>query len=90
MDVDLEHTRVRGDEEPDQPGVGRREVALEDDREAELGGGLLDHPDEVDEVLEPLHRRQENEDVALPRLDAQSAARHLFGLDLLGFGASPP
>ena len=79
---------VRGDEEPDQAGVDRWQVALEDDGLAELGGSLLHHADQVDELLETLHRRQENKDLALPVLDAKSAPRHLLRLDLLGLPAS--
>ena len=54
VDVDFEDPGVGGDSEPDEPGVDRREVALQSDRPSELGGGLLDHPEEVDGVLEVL------------------------------------
>ena len=39
LDVDLEDARVGGDQEPDEPGVDRWQVALEDDRPPEPGGG---------------------------------------------------
>jgi hypothetical protein len=88
VDVNLEDSRVRGDEEPDQAGVNRWQVTLEDDGLAELGGSLLHDADQVDELLETLHRRQENKDLALPVLDAQGAPRHLLRLDFLGLSPS--
>ena len=69
-------------------GSNRWQVALEDDGLAELGGSLLDHADQVEELLETLHRWQENKDLALPVLDAEGAPRHLLGLDLLGLPPS--
>ena len=88
VDVDLEDSWVRGDEEPYQAGVNRWQVTLEDEGLAQLGGSLLHDADQVDELLETLHRRQENKHLALPVLDAQCTPRHLLWLDFLGLSPS--
>ena len=89
VDVDLEHPGVGGHDEPHQPGVVRRQVALDHDRLPERGCRVLDHVQQVDGMLEVRDRRQEYEELALAGLDAQRAARHLFGLDHFCFGTRP-
>jgi hypothetical protein len=83
VDVDLDDAGVGGDDEPDQAGVHGREVALEDDGQAELGGAGLDDREQVNRVLEVLHRREEHPDVPVSGLDAQGGERHLLRLLVL-------
>ena len=88
LDIDLEDARVGGDEELDQPGVEGWEVTLEDDGPPELDSGVLDYPDQLDELLETFDGGQENEQAALPRLDTQRPPRHVLGFDLVDLAAS--
>ncbi len=54
-----------------QAAVGRRRIAFENHRQLEGSAAVLDGGDQVERVLEPLHRRQENMQAAVARLDAR-------------------
>ena len=66
-DVDLDHPGVRGDRRRLQPWIGRRFVAFDHHRAADLRGRGLEPGNEVDEVFQRLGGRQE--DVEQPVAD---------------------
>ena len=80
--VDLDHPGVGRDHQRLDPRVRRRAVALEDHRRAGLGRGALDQPDQLDELLQLLQRRQEDVHEAVPGLHHQRRPRRrLLGVD---------
>ena len=88
VDVDLDHAGVRGDDEAGQAGVGRRGVALDDDRLRGARGGGLDGGDAARRRGRPPERRQEDVDVPVAQLDAQGGDRRRLGhLGLVRLGA---
>ena len=54
--------------------IVRRRVALDQHRQAQLGGGVLDGGDQVEVILQVLLRRHEDVQPAVARLDAQGGA----------------
>ncbi len=74
LDVDLDHAGIGRDLDVRQPRIVRRRVALEDDRQVQRRRRLLDRGDEIEVVLRRLHRRHEDVQAAVARLDAQRGA----------------
>ena len=74
MDVDLDDAGVGGDADHVEPGVGRRRVALDVDRQADLARGGLGGGDEVEVVLDAFDRRHEDAEPAVARLDRERGA----------------
>ena len=81
LHVDLDDAGVGRDDELGQPRVGRRAVALEHDRAADLAGGDLDQAQQVGVVVEPVGRRQEHVDVAVAGLEGQRGRAGALGVD---------
>ena len=74
MDVDLDHARIRRDANDVHARIGRGRVALDLHRQANLFGGRLGGGDELEIVLQPLDRRQEDAEMSVARLDRHRGA----------------
>ena len=85
MDVDLDDAGVRRHLQLAKARVGRRLVALQHHRDAQLRGGLLHRGQQVQEVLEVGQRRQEHVDETLADLHAQRR-RHVPGVAAMLLG----
>ena len=68
VDVDLDDAGVGRHQQLLEPAVVRRRVALDRHRQSEEGRGVLDRGDQVERVLEPADRRQEDVQAAAARL----------------------
>ena len=78
MDVDLDHAGIGRDAEILQARIAaRRSVAFEEDRLAELLGGVLHGGDEVEIVLGALGRRHEDVKMAVARLEGHRGAHDI-------------
>ncbi len=69
LHIDLDDAGIGGDLQDAQARVGRRSIALQPDRQV-LGGGLQ-LGDQFEVVLQARHRRHEDVEPAVPRLDAE-------------------
>jgi hypothetical protein len=74
MDVHLDHAGIRRHRETSQARIVRRRITFEPHRHAEGARHRLDDLRERDEILQQLHRRQEDVERSLARLDGE---RHL-------------
>ena len=88
LDVDLDDARVRGHRQRREPGVGRRAVALDDDRGVDRCSRVLDHLDDRQILLEFGGRRQEHVQHVSTLLGDQRGARHEGGGTDVGDGAA--
>ena len=67
-----------------QPRVGRRRIALDDDRATDVGRRELDGREQLQRILESLQRRQEDEDVTVALLDSKRSRERILDRDLDG------
>jgi hypothetical protein len=74
MKVHLDHAGVRSHLEHMDARVMFRRSALDDHRHCEFRGRLLDACDEIEKILGFLHRREEDMDASVARLQAQGGA----------------
>jgi len=72
-------TRVGRDQQLLEPPVVGGRIAFDGDRHVEEGGGVLDRGDQVERVLEPVKRRQEDVQAAAARLHRDGGVRHAGG-----------
>ncbi len=88
MDVDLDDAGIRRDGKALQARILGRRVALDDHRQREFGGGVLDRREQFGVVFEVGERRHEDMQPPLPRLDAECGVQHFgeVGVRLAGVG----
>ena len=91
MQVDLDHAGVGRHFDHAEPCVECRRRAFDDHRHIEGNSGLLDGRYQIEKVLGLAHRRQENVENAVARLDAQrTASDPASGFLVLGFSLPWP
>ena len=84
MDIDLDDAGVRRHLDDVEPRVGRRLIAFDVHRQAELGGGGLDRCKQFEIIGERFDRRHEDAQASVPHLDGQSRAHRYIGATGLG------
>ncbi len=75
MHVHLDYSGVRGDPEHVQARIPRRRFAFDDDRQSQDARGVFQRRDQVEVILCFLHRRHEDVQPAVARLDAERRPR---------------
>ena len=79
MNVDLDDAGIGRHLDDVDARIGRRQIAFDVDRQAELRGGRLDGGEKLEIILEPLDRRHEHAKLAVARLDRERGAHRNAG-----------
>ena len=74
MDVHLDDAGVRRHLDDAEPRIGRRLIAFDVHRQAELSRRRLDHGEELEIIGQGLQRGHEDAQASVPHLDAQRRA----------------
>ncbi len=72
VNIDLDDARIRCNADDVDALVLRRRIAFDMDRQAEIGRRLLGGGDQVEIILDALHRRHEDAQPPVARLDADA------------------